>query len=92
MSEYLIFAAFGLALLASKLIWSNMTKEKETNLEDVTNDYANPIELEDGKFAIPKPKDKFMKGVEYDEVRTDLIFKQLDYEKIKDTINKKENI
>jgi len=75
MYEYLIFAAFGLAFLASKLIWRNMTKEKETDLEDVTNDYATPIELEDGNFAIPKPSDEFMEGVEFDEIRTNIIKK-----------------
>lgn len=76
MQEFLIFSVAYLAGIASKIIWENMTKNKKSSPEDVTNSYAEPIELEDGKFAIPKPEPEFLEGVEYDEVRTDPKFKE----------------
>lgn len=76
MNEYLIFTVAYLAGIASKIIWENMSKNKTASPEDVTNNYAEPVELEDGKFAIPKPDDEFMEGVEYDEIRTDPKFKE----------------
>jgi hypothetical protein len=76
MQEFLIFSVAYLAGIASKIIWENMTKNKKSSPEDVTNSYAEPVELEDGKFAIPKPDDEFMEGVEYDEIRTEINPKQ----------------
>lgn len=76
MQEYLIFSAVYLAGIASKIIWENMTKNKKSSPEDITNSYAEHIELEDGKFAIPKPKDEFVLGVEYDEIRNEIIIKE----------------
>ena len=76
MNEYLIFKILGLAIIASAIIWRNMTKNKSQNPEDVTSGYAEPQELEDGTFAIPKPKDEFMDGVECDEVKSEIKPKQ----------------
>jgi hypothetical protein len=76
MQEFLIFSVAYLAGIASKIIWENMCKNKKSSPEDVTNSYAEPVELEDGKFAIPKPEPEFLEGVEYDEVRTDPKFKE----------------
>ena len=69
MQEFLIFSVAYLAGIASKIIWENMCKNKKSSPEDVTNSYAEPAELEDGNFAIPKPEDEFMDGVEYDEIQ-----------------------
>lgn len=68
--EYLVFLKIGgglfAAVIAAILIWR---KKGSPSIDKAK-------ELEDGNFAIPKPKDEFMEGVEYDEVRTDPIFKQ----------------
>lgn len=76
MQEFLIFSVAYLAGIASKIIWENMTKNKKSSPEDVTNSYAEPVELEDGKFAIPKPDDEFMEGVEYDNIQINPQFKE----------------
>lgn len=68
--EYLVFLKIGgglfAAVIAAILIWR---KKGSPSIDKAK-------ELEDGNFAIPKPKDEFMEGVEYDEVRTDPKFKQ----------------
>jgi hypothetical protein len=52
MQEFLIFSVAYLAGIASKIIWENMCKNKKSSPEDVTNSYAEPVELEDGNFTI----------------------------------------
>ena len=74
--EYLVFKILAGALIASGVIWTLMSKNKKSSPDDVTNNYADPIELEDDNFAIPKPPDEFMEGVEYDEVRNEIKPKQ----------------
>ena len=69
--EYLIFKTLAIAVSASILIWYNM-KRKEKNLKE---NKANPQELENGEFAIKKPEDKFLTGVEIDKIVTDPILK-----------------
>lgn len=76
MNEFLIFKVLTGAVIASGIIWALMSKNKKASPDDVTNNYAEPVELEDGNFAIPKPEDEFMEGVEYDEIRTDPKFKK----------------
>lgn len=76
MQEFLIYSGFYLAGVASKLIWENMSRNKKSSPEDVTNNYAEPVELEDGNFAIPKPSEEFLQGVEIEEVRTEIKPKQ----------------
>lgn len=65
--EYLIFIERGVwfAICVAIYIWGKKGAKR----------IDKPIELEDGKFAIPKPEDEFMEGVEYDEVITDPKFK-----------------
>ena len=76
MQEFLIYSGIYLAGIASKLIWENMTKNKVSHPDDVTNNYAEPVELEDGSFAIPKPLNEFMENVNFDEVRNEIKPKQ----------------
>jgi hypothetical protein len=76
MQEFLIFSVAYLAGIASKIIWENMCKNKKSSPEDVTNSYAEPVELEDGNFAIQKPEDEFMDGVEYDDIQINPIIKE----------------
>jgi hypothetical protein len=76
MQEFLIFSVAYLAGIASKIIWENMCKNKTPNSEDITNSYAEPVELEDGNFAIQKPEDEFMDGVEYDDIQINPIIKE----------------
>ena len=72
--KYLIFETLALAITGAIYIyWSCKLKKKSPKKENI-----NPVELVDGKYALEKPEDKYMLGVDYDE--------------IKDTVNKKENI
>jgi hypothetical protein len=67
--EYLIFLKYGgvfAAIIAAVIIW----RKKGSDTID------KPTELEDGNFAIPKPEDEFMDGVDFDEIRTDITPKQ----------------
>ena len=67
--EYLIYKIFTTAVIASLFIyWKMKSKSKETT-------YVEPKETDDGKYAIPKPADEDMEGVNYEEVRTDPKFK-----------------
>ncbi len=65
--EYLIFKSLAIAVTASIIIWYNMKRRNKSLKENK----ANPQELEDGKYAVQKPEDKYMAGVEYDEVIID---------------------
>ena len=76
MQEYLIFKILDGAIIANAIIWRNMTKNEERNSKDVTNSYTEPIELQDGTFAIPKPEYEFMEGVDYDEIRAEIKLKE----------------
>jgi hypothetical protein len=76
MQEYLIFKIIGAAITASLLIWYNMTKNKTQDPNDATKTYAEPTELEDGNFAIPKPADEYMDGVQYDSISSNIKPKQ----------------
>ena len=72
--KYLIFETLALAIAAAiNIYWIYKIKKKVEKKENI-----NPVELEDGRYALEKPEDKYMLGVDYDE--------------IKDIINKKENI
>ena len=67
--EYLIFLKGGgilAVIIAAILIW----RKKGTDTID------KPTELEDGNFAIPKPEDEFMEGIEYDEIQVNPKIKQ----------------
>ncbi len=68
--EYLVFLKIGgglfAAVIAAILIWR---KKGSPSIDKAK-------ELEDGNFAIPKPEDEFMDGIECDEIRTDPKFKQ----------------
>lgn len=79
MQEYLIYKILATAVAASLIIWANMTRNKKPNPADATNSYADPIELEDGDYAIPKPEDHFMEGVEYDSISSNIKIKQDGY-------------
>ena len=65
MVEYLIFLKLGAglatAILAAIVIW-----ERRGN-----NNIDKPIELED-EYAIPKPEEEIMEGIEYDEIKTNI--------------------
>jgi len=65
--EYIVFIERGVwfAICVAIYIW----RKKGDQKIDI------PKELEDGKFAIPKPEDEFMEGVEYDEIKIDPKFK-----------------
>jgi hypothetical protein len=69
MPEYLIYKIFTTALIASILIYWKL-KSKSSNAS-----YSEPKETEDGKFAIPKPADEDMEGIDFEEIRTDPKFK-----------------
>lgn len=55
----LVFEIAILAILATVAIWKKRGSQK----------IDKPKELEDGKFAIPKPEDEFMEEINYDEIR-----------------------
>jgi hypothetical protein len=70
MNEYLIYKIFTTALIASILIyWKLKSKSSDTS-------YSQPKETDDGKFAIPKPADEDMEGIDCEEIRTDPKFKE----------------
>jgi hypothetical protein len=69
MNEYLIYKIFTTALIASILIYWKL-KSKSSNAS-----YSEPKETDDGKFAIPKPADEDMQGIDCEEIRTDPKFK-----------------
>ena len=63
--EYLIFKTLAFAITASFYIyWSFIRKGKEIKKENI-----NPVELEDGNYALEKPADEFMVGVDYDSIQ-----------------------
>lgn len=62
----LVYEGILLAIASAIIIWQ-ITGSKKIN---------KPKELEDGKFAIPKPEDEFMENIEYDEIRTNIKIKQ----------------
>lgn len=76
MQEYLIYKILAAAFAASLIIWANMTKNKVQDPNDVTRSYAEPVELEDGNYAIPKPADEYMDNVEYDSISNNINIKQ----------------
>jgi hypothetical protein len=55
-----------------------MLKKKLHDINDITNSYAEPIELDEGEFAIPKPDDAYMEGVKYDSIKSQIKIKQND--------------
>jgi len=57
--EYLVFKLLFVAITAAVIIWKITGSKK----------IEKPTETEDGNFAIPKPEDEFMEGIEYDEIR-----------------------
>jgi len=65
--EYIVFIERGVwfAICVAIYIW----RKKGDQKIDI------PKELEDGKFAIPKPEEEFMEGVEYDEIKINPKFK-----------------
>jgi hypothetical protein len=69
MNEYLIYKIFTTALIASILIYWKL-KSKSSNAS-----YSEPKETDDGKFAIPKPADEDMQGIDCEEIRTNPNFK-----------------
>lgn len=70
--EYLIFKTLAFAVTASIIIWYSMKRRKK----DLKENEANPKELEDGRYAIKKPENKHLTGVEYDSIETDPKFKE----------------
>ena len=76
MQEYLIYKILAAAVAASLIIWANMTRNKQSDPNDVTKSYAEPTELEDGNYAIPKPADEYMEGVQYDSISSQINPKQ----------------
>lgn len=71
MIEYLIFIKLGTGLATAILTAIVIWQRKGTDTID------KPIELEGNEYAIPKPDEDYMEGLEHDEIRT--------------TINKKNN-
>jgi hypothetical protein len=69
--DYLIFKTLAFAITASIFIWSLMSR---SNRKLVKNMY-NPKELQDGRYAILKPEDKYMVGIEA-ERKKDPVFKE----------------
>ena len=63
--EYLVFKLLFVAVTAAVIIW------KITGAKKI----EKPTETEDGNFAITKPEDEFMEGIEYDEIKVDPKFK-----------------
>lgn len=70
--EYLIFKGLPFAITAAFLIYWNFFRKK--NVPKKEN--VNPVELEDGRYAVEKPDDKYMAGVECDEIQINPIIKQ----------------
>lgn len=54
------------------MIYWRIKDKSEVNADSFTN----PKETEDGKFAIPKPADEDMNGVNYEEIRANPKFKE----------------
>lgn len=71
MNEFLIYKIFTTAVIASLFIWWKLKAKSKVS----SDSYVEPKETEDGKFAIPKPADEDMDGVNYEEVRTNPKFK-----------------
>lgn len=71
MNEFLIYKIFTTAVIASLFIWWKLKAKSKVS----SDSYVEPKETEDGKFAIPKPADEDMEGVNYEEVRTNPKFK-----------------
>jgi hypothetical protein len=63
--EYLIFKTLAFAVTASFLIYWNFFRKK--NVPKKKN--VNPVELEDGRYALEKPDNKYMAGVESEEIQ-----------------------
>jgi len=64
--EYLVFEIVILAVIAGVAIWRKTGAIK----------IDKPKETENGKFAIPKPDDKFMEGIENYKISTNIKIKQ----------------
>ena len=70
--EYLIFKGLPFAITAAFLIyWNFFRKKKVPKKENV-----NPVELEDGRYAVEKPSEEHLTGVEYDEIQINPKIKQ----------------
>lgn len=76
MNKYLIYKSRGVATYANKMIWLNMLNGKEPAVDDITKDYAQIIELENGMFALPKPVDELMLNVEFDSIADEITIKK----------------
>jgi len=63
--EYLVFKLLFVAVTATVIIWKITGAKKIEKLK----------ETEDGKFAIPKPENEIIEGLEYDEIKTNPKFK-----------------
>lgn len=71
-AEYLIFKGLPWAITAVFLIYWNFFRKKKTPKKE----NVNPVELEDGRYAVEKPSDEHLTGVEYDSIETDPKFKE----------------
>jgi hypothetical protein len=70
--EYLIFKTLAFAVTASFLIyWNFFRKKKVPKKKNV-----NPVELEDGRYAVEKPDNKYMAGVECEEIQINPTIKE----------------
>jgi hypothetical protein len=70
MHEFLIYTILTTAVIASIFIGSRL-KEKGKDSSGL-----EPKETDDGKFAIPKPADEDMEGIDCEEIRANPNFKQ----------------
>ena len=69
--EFLVFKGLPAAITGAFFIyWAFIRKKKKPETENI-----NPVELEDGRYALQKPEEKYMTGVEPDEVITNPKFK-----------------
>lgn len=72
MNNHLIYSILETAVIAGLMIYWRIKDKSEVNADSFTN----PKETEDGKFAIQKPADEDMDGLNYEEIRTNPKFKQ----------------
>lgn len=69
--EFLIFKGLPAAITGAILMYLAFGRKKKTPKKE----NINPVELEDGRYALEKPEQKYMTGLEPDEVITDPKFK-----------------
>jgi len=69
--EFLIFKGLPWAITGAIFIYLAFFRKKKTPKKE----NVNPVELEDGRYALEKPEDKYMIGVEHEEVITNPKFK-----------------